>query len=215
MLTEALIRRFPALKTLSEVSTGARLTGFLSTAVGQVEAERQERTRAGRMFRGMGLAAGAGPVTAMPTTTAKDFLWNQDPNRSLIIESVDYFILTGTTAIGATIVAIVTPITGTLPTLSTGSIIANSSAGGLVSKAMFAAAYTIPTPVGTTQWGILTQTSQPGGIGAVGAVFSCDVRGGLIVPPGRGLGLSVISGTGSTPIFVCNVTWHEAELDLE
>ena len=215
MLAEAIARRFPALKSLSETTTGARLTGWLSLAVAQVEAERQERARAGRMFAGMGKAAGTAPVSAMPTTTAMDFLWNADPNRAYVIESIDYMLLSGTMTVGATVVAIVTPITGTLPTLATGSLITNLSAGGLMSKGLFAAAYTIPTPAGTVQWGIVPQTSNPGGAGSVGGMISCVVDGGIIIPPGRGLGLSVISGTGTSPLFVANVTWHEAELDAE
>ena len=215
MLAEFVVRRFPALKSLSEATTGTRGTGWLSLAVGQVEAERQELTRAGRYFTGMGKAAGTAPVQAMPTTTAMDFLWNQDPNRSLIIDSIDYMLLSGTMVVGATVVAIVSPITGTLPTLASGSLIANTSAGGLTSKAMFAAAYTIPTPAGTAQWGIVSQTSNPGGAAGVGGMISCVVDGSLIVPPGRGLGLSVISGTGTSPLFVANVAWHESELDLE
>jgi hypothetical protein len=215
MLAEAIVRRFPALKSLGEATTGMRATGWLSLAIAQVEAERQERARSGRMFSGMGKAAGTAPVQAMPTTTAMDFLWNQDANRSLIIESIDYMLLSGTMGVGATVVAIVTPITGTFPTLASGSLITNTSAGGLTSKALFAAAYTIPTPAGNSFWGIVSQVSSPGGAGSVGSMISCPVDGNLIVPPGRGLGLAVISATATSPLFVANVSWHEAELDAE
>jgi hypothetical protein len=215
MLIEAIVRRFPALKSLSEATTAARLTGLLSLAVSQVEAERQEATRAGRRFRALGVAAGAAPVQAIPTTTATHALFNADPNRSYVVDSIDVMLLSGTATIGATVLAIVSPITATLPTAATGSLVQSSSAGGLQSKAVFATAYTIPTPAGNAQWGIASATSQPGGVPGVGGLFSCDVRGGIVVPPRYVLGIAVLAGAGTTPLYVPSVTWSEAELDLE
>jgi hypothetical protein len=215
MLIEAVVRRFNAMRAASEATTAARLTGFLSLAVSQVEAERQERTRAGRQFRAIGVAAGAAPVQAVPTTTATHFLYNPDPARSYVVDTIDMMLLSGTATIGATIWAIVTPITSTIPAAATGSLIQSASAGGLQSKAIFATAYTIPTPSGNQQWGIVSQTSQPGGVPGVGGCFSADVRGGIAIPPGKGMGLVVFAGTGTSPLYVPSVTWYEAELDLE
>ena len=214
-LLEAVIRRFPALKTLGEATSASRFTGFLSVPFAQVEAERQERCRSGRIFRGVGVAAGVAPVQALPTTTAQHFLWNNDPNRSYIIDTVDVYLLSGTATAGITILGIVTPITATLPTAATGAVVSSSSAGGLQSKALIASSYTIPTPSGTAQWFILSQTSQPGGVPGVGGCYSCDVRGGIIIPPSRGLGLAVLAGAGTSPLYIGGWTWTEAELDLE
>ena len=215
MLTEAIVRRFPALKTLSEATVGSRLTGFLSMAVAQAEAERQERCRAGRIFRGVGVAAGVAPVQALPTTAAQHFLWNHDPNRSYVIDTVDVYLLSGTATAGCTILGIVTPTTATLPTAATGAVVGSSSMGGLQSKALIASGYTIPTPSGNVQWTILSQTSQPGGVPGVGGCYSCDIRGGIIIPPGMGMGISILAGAGTSPLYIAAWTWTEAELDLE
>lgn len=215
MLAEFLVRRFPALKSLSEATTGGRFTGFLSVAAAQVEAERQEQSRAGRRFTALGYTTGLAPVQAVPTTAATWALYNADPNRSYVVDNLDFFLLSGTAVIGASMMYIVSPITATLPAASTGSVISNRSAGGLTSKAIFANSYTLPTPAGNSQWGFVSITSQPGGIPGVGGCFSCDVRGGIIIPPGKCLGLAVFAGAGTTPLYIPSVTWYEAELDLE
>jgi len=217
MLVEGIIRRFSALKTLTEATSAARLTGSMSLAVAQVEAERQERTRSGRQFRGMGIAAGAAPVQALPTiATATHALWNADPNRSYIIDTVDFYILSGTGTAGGVPIFMIAPITATLPTAATGSLITSLSAGGLQSKAVFAGAYTGPAPLGNSQWALLSIIEQIGSAPGVWAnVTSCDVRGGVIIPPGKAMYLAFLSGTGSTPLYVPSVTWTEAELDLE
>jgi len=215
MLAEAIIRRFSALKTLTEATSAARLTGFGSIALAQTEAERQERCRAGRIMRGVGVAVGVAPVQAIPTTTTQHFLWNNDPNRSYVIDTIDVYLLSGTATAGATIMAIVTPITATLPTAASGAVVGSSSAGGLQSKALIASSYTIPTPTGNTQWGVVSQTSGPGGVPGPGGCYSCDVRGGIIVPPGKGLGIAVLAGAGTTPQYIAGWTWTEVELDLE
>jgi hypothetical protein len=162
----------------------------------------------------VGVAAGVAPVQALPTTAAQHFLWNHDANRSYVIDTVDVFLLSGTATAGCTILGIVTPITATLPTAATGVVVGSSSMGGLASKAIIGT-YTIPTPSGNAQWTILSQTSQPAGVPGVGGCYSCDIRGGIIIPPGMGMGLAVLAGVGTSPLYIGAWTWTEAELDLE
>jgi hypothetical protein len=218
MLLEAIVRRFPALKTLSEATTGARLTGLLSLAVSQVEAEFQEMTRAGRRFMGVFGTAGVAPVQAMPTTTAAWSLYNPDPNRSYVIDSLTpLFLSAGTPAItGLTMVSIVSAITATLPTTAAGATVGSASAGGLVSKAVLGQAYTLPAQTGMQQWGIVPGQQGIGPVsGVAGQSNTADVRGRLIVPPGKVLGLSLFAASGTTQVFILGATWHEVELDLE
>lgn len=218
-LIEAIVRRFPALATHSEATTGGRLTTKLSLATAQIESEYAELTRAGRMFSGIGVAAGAAPVQAIPTTAATHLLYNPDPKRSYVIVSVGAMILSGTPGTGATLWGIVSSITATLPTAATGSLIGNTGGQGLSSKAIIATAYTLPSPAGNAQWSILPgQLGQLGNgtaAASVGGLYSADVRGRVIVPPGRAFGLVVLSGVGTTPLFVPTFTWYEAEEDLE
>jgi hypothetical protein len=217
MIAEAIIRRFPALKTLTEAVTGARLTGLLSLAVAQVEDEFTEMTRAGRRFNGIFGTVGIQSVQAVPTTAAAWALFNADKNRSYVIDSITAFFLSGTAGIGGTLVGIVSPITSTIPAAAATATVGNCSASGLVSKAALAVNYTLPTPSGMIQWGILPgfQGQTTGVAPGLGGAYSADVRGRLIVPPGDVLGLSLITVAGTTPLFIMGVAWHEVELDLE
>ena len=216
MLAEALIRRFSAAKTLGEATTGQRLTGFLSIAIAQVESAFQERARSGRMYRAIGGTTGIAPVQAVPTAAGACWaLWNPDPNNSLIVDTVDFFLLSGTAVWGGAILGIVCPVTATLPGAATGSTIMNVSGGGGQSKAIFASAYTTPTPVAQNQWFVLPMTSQPAGIAGVGGCFSSAVRGSIIVPPNKILGLNFLAGVGTSPLYIPGVTYTEAQIDLE
>ena len=219
MLLEAIVRRFTASLSHSEATTGARLTTKLSVAVAQVESEYAELTRSGRMFTGLGVAAGAAPVQAIPTTTATHFLYNPDPRKSYVLVDLGVMVLSGTPAQGVSLWGIVTPLTATLPGAATGSLVGSWSAGGLSSKAIFATAYTIPTPAGNSQWGVIPgQGGQPT-FGtpavAVGQLIQADIRGRIIIPPGKGLGLVVFAGAGTTPLYVPHATWYESEEDME
>ena len=215
MLSEIIVKRFPLIKSLSEGSIGQRGTGYASLAVGQTEARYQERNRAGRLFRGVGGTSGVAPVTAVPTTAAAWALWNQEFNRSLVIDTIDFFLLSGTPVIGGSILAIVSPITATLPTSATGSTVSSASMGTGYSRAIFATGYTLPTPTNAYRWATVSLTTQPGGAAGVGGCFSANVNGGIIVPPRMVLGLTMLAGTGTSPLYIPGVTWTEAELDLE
>jgi hypothetical protein len=213
MLLDAIVRRFPALKTLSEATQSLRLTGALSLAAAQVEAEAAEMTRAGRRFSAVGSTSGVAPVQAVPTTTAAWALYNADSNKSYVIDAVSFWLLSGTAGVGGTIIGIVSPITATPPANATGAAFASNSAGGVATKAIIASSYTLPTLSGAVQWFLVG--GQAGGIPGVGGGFSADVKGKVIVPPGKVLGLSLLAPAGSSPLFIAGVTWYESELDLE
>jgi hypothetical protein len=222
MLIEAIVRRFPALRSLAEATTGVRQTGTLSVAVAQVESEHTEMTRAGRRFAGIFATTAVANVIAIPTTATMFALYNADTNKSYVIDQITFWVASGTPGLGGTILHIVSPITATLPIIGTGSAVASLSNGGLVSKAVLtngSNTYAVPTPSGTVQWGITPgQQGQVAGVAAatnIGSNFSADVRGRIIVPPGRVLGLSLLAATGSTPAYNAGITWHEIELDLE
>lgn len=191
-----------------------RITELESLAVDVIGALDADMTRSGRRFNGIGVAAGAAPVQAIPTTTAGFLLYNPDSYRSYVLDQVGTYLLSGTATAGLTLFGIVTPITATLPTASAGALISSASyTGGAATKALIANAYTIPTPTGNAQWFVVG--SSVGGVPGVGGGFVQDVKGRIIVPPGRAFGLSVMAGTGTTPLYVPYFTWHEVERDLE
>jgi hypothetical protein len=219
MLAELIQRRFPASQAHSEATVGTRTTTKLSLAIASVETEFAEITRSGRLFHGYGVAAGAAPIQAIPTTTATHFLWNGDKKRSYVIVNLYGMILSGTPGTGCTIWTGVFSITTTLPAAATGAVVGNGNGGGLSSKAIFATAYTIATPTGNNQWhmcpGQEAQLSNGTAVASVGGLYTADVRGRLVVPPQMGLGIVFLSGVGTTPLFIPGCSWYEAEEDIE
>lgn len=156
-------------------------------------------------------------MQALPTAAAASaVLYNADPNRSYIIDTVEFYLLSGTAVAGGAPIFMIAPITATLPTAASGSVVSNMSGSGLTSKAIFGQGYTGPAPSGMQQWGLISVTAQLGVVGGVWSnTVSCDVRGGIIIPPGKAMYLLLLAGAGTTPLYVPGVTWTEAELDLE
>ncbi len=191
-----------------------RLTALESLAVDPVAALDCEMTRSGRRFNGIGIAAGAAPVQAIPTTTAGHLLYNPDTSRAYVLDMAGAYLLSGTATAGLTLYGIVTPVTATLPTAATGSLISSASyTGGASSKSLIASAYTIPTPASNAQWFCLG--SSVGGVPGVGGGYAQNLTGRIIIPPLRAFGMSVMAGTGTSPLYVPYFTWHEVEHDLE
>lgn len=210
MLSELFAGRFLP-RQLSQIPQ--RSTGNGSTACALVEQEGLGLTRAARRFAGVGGTTGVAPVQAVPTTAAAWLLYNADSAKSLVIDDVSFWLLSGTATAGLTVLGVVSAITATLPAAATGSAIGSRSAGGLTSKAIFATGYTLPALSGNTQWQVIG--SSVGGVPGVGGGATFDVKGRIIVPPGKALGLTVLAGTGTTPLYIPGATWAEIELDLE
>lgn len=218
-LLEAVIRRFPAIRALGDGTTAARLTGMLSLAMAQTESPYQDMTRSGRRFGAIGGTTGVAPVQTVPTTAAAWALYNPDSSRCYVIDEIAFFILSGVPGSGGTIFHIVSQITATLPPAATGSLISQQSGGGLLSKAIFATGYTLPTPVLQTQWsGTPGQQGQVGpgtAIVSIGGLYNAAVAGRIIIPPGKVMGLTMLANAGTAPLYIPLVNWHEEELDLE
>lgn len=211
MILEAVFRRFGVYT--GKAPADARMTNLESIAVDTTSALDAEMSRAGRRFNGIGVAAGAAPIQAIPTTTATHALYNADSRKAYVLDSIGTYLLSGTATAGLSVFVIVSPITATLPAAATGSLVSSASGGGLTSRAIIATAYTLPTPAGVAQWGIAG--SSVGGVPGVGGGFTQDVKGRIIVPPGKVLGVAFLAGTGTTPLYVPTFTWHEVEYDLE
>lgn len=220
MFLDAIVRRFPALKVLSEATQALRMTGHLSLATAQVEAARQEATRAGRMFYLGNNAAvtGQAPSASLPTTAAQWALCNNDPNRSYIFDEVGLFLSSsGPPAVGGFLLATIFTLPMTT-TLVAGTAVQNSSNGGLVSKMGTAKNVTVTTPAAPVWYPMSfnmssqTVTAFPA---SAGGFEHRNLQGSLILPPNSALGLCAIVGAGTTPLYSPFARWTEAELDLE
>jgi len=200
----------------AEIDT--RATGLESLAVDQVAADGMEMTRAGRRFiwgptNGV---TGQAPATALPTTTAQWVLWNGDPYDSYVIDQLGVLLVSGTAAVGTVLLAALVQQPAVVGAQATGMQVTSASNGDHASKALFKANVTLTQPVTPNWWpaAALYNVSST-------AVFTVgcenrDLRGRLIVPPGQGLALSVLSsGAGTTPLFAPYGMHHEVKLDLE
>lgn len=215
MLSELATSRILGTK-LSGGQIPQRGTGVGSTATAQVEPEALELTRMGRRFSGIGGTTGVAPVQAVPTTAAAWVLYNAESSggKSYAVDDVSFWLLSGTATAGLTVLGIVSDVTSTLPTAATGSAISSRSRGGLTSRAVFGTGYTLPAQVAGAQgWFVIG--SSVGGVPGVGGGYSVDTKGKIVVPPGKVLGLTVLAGAGTSPLYIPGVTWVELELDLE
>ena len=193
-----------------------RSTNFASVAVAQTESPYLEATRNGKRMHGgtQILANGIAPVAAIPTTTATLGLYNNDVNSnglSLIIDWVNFYLASGTPAAGATLfVAVAKPTTA--PTVNaTGYSSGPLSGTANGSKSLWATALTLPAGV---VWSALTSTLQPAAANIGQGDSPLDLGGRIVIPPGYALGMALLSGAGTTPIYGISAQWAELELDL-
>jgi hypothetical protein len=215
MLSELIVRRIA--KTLNRAEH--RGTPLLSLAVAQTELEQLELARSGRMFHGgLQLAAnGIAPDTALPTTTAKLALFNADSDggKLIALDHLHVFLVSGTPAAGMTLWICVS--NGKLAT-AVAAMATGFGAGptngkaGVASIARFGTAVTLPAG---TIW-----SSRGGAFQLAAANFGqsdqpFEMRGSIVVPPGYAMGLAVLSGAGTTPLYGVSARWAELETDIE
>lgn len=202
--------------------TPAQLGGDFTGALGlsQVLPPRALGAAAGRRF---GAVNGNGstflaPVTAVPTTTLTMALWNgeSDGGKSYFIESVFAFLASGTPDVGGALLACVTlDKQAANPTAYAGTVISGlSGKQGGASKARFV--NNITAVGGTPAWQLLDrQPAIPATAKIAAGAFLADVQGSIVLPPGYMLGLTVLAGAGTTPLFGFGASWLEVEADLE
>jgi len=213
MKFEGLIKRLSK-QANSDAPTAVRLSALGSQAVTQVEAPNTERASAGRRFMGgtQVIASGIAPVSAIPTTTATLALFNTEPDggKSLVIDQIGMFLGSGTAAAGATLLATVTVGKPTAPSAAS-NYSSQSCSGRGTSIARWATALTIPAG---SAWIQVSSSFQLATANVGQGDMPSGFLGGLVVPPGYALGLAILSGAGTTPLYSVSATWGELELDI-
>jgi hypothetical protein len=221
MLLTAIVRRFDQL--MSKAENDVRQTFLESLAVAQVEAPGDEASRGGLRFRGTAQAAtGIAPVQALPTTAAQWFLYNPVNNRvSAWVDTLGCELTSGTAATTGTELYFTMAGPANVPAtiqIASKSGVVIQNANPISAKG--ASALSLNSGVtlqGTNTWFPIA-ASYPFGTGAPVGQCACVTRnidGKIIIPPGCGLGLAVISGTGTTPLFAPFAEWREYLADLE
>jgi len=219
MLSELIARRFPQIKAFSEATVAQRATSLLSTAVAQVEGEGDEATRGGiRFHMASSAATGIAPVQALPTTAAQWLLYNPAASGITIwIDTIGMWLVSGTAGAGATVLASIckpTNVPATRPVASaSGIVLTNANPASVRSSQLLVAAS--QTLQGTPGWAPIAFMNPTGTVLGQTQMEQRDIRGKISIPPDCGLGLAVISPTGTTPLFAPYATYREYAADLE
>lgn len=191
-------------------------SGYGAARVALVDQERAELTRAGRRFK-LGYTAaptGIAPVTAVPTTAAQWVITNTSSTDSFTFEELGMHLYSGTAAAGVCVYAcfFTTPAQSSFATGVAAASCSFSSTSS--SSASVKSAVTITVPAAPAWFLVAKSDSANTAVGGV-ACMSIDLKGGLILPPGKSLGLATLSGAGTSPLFIPSATWSEGEQDLE
>lgn len=204
-------------KGANNTQQGLRGTALGSLAIAQLEPALAEAARAGLRFGGgtQVIANGIAPVAAIPTTTATLALWNGESpgGRSYLVQRVHFGLGSGTPTAGGTLFAALAPAAIAAPTPATNYSSGSLSRGGKATKAVWGTAVTFAAGAA---WMAMASSFQL----AAANVGQGDgtgylSEGGILVPPGYALGLAILSGTGTTPLYYVSMEWTELELDLE
>lgn len=193
----------------------ARGTQYGSLAVSQFEPDWLELSRHGARFHGgcQVIASGIAPVAAIPTTTATLALWNgeEDGGKSYLMEEIAFTLGSGTAAAGATLFVGLTVAKQTAPSAASNYDTDSVSAGGKSTRAVWATALTFAAGVAWRQVGGSMQLAAAN-VGQSERPYNLR---GIIVPPGYALGIAILSGTGTSPLYAVSAQWSELALDRE
>lgn len=210
MKIDTVVRR--AVRLLTGGASTIRATNMESVAVAQYEPFNADAARAGLRFVGGNsiIANGIAPVSAIPTTTATLALYNPDPNVTLYVDSVSFWLGSGTAAAGATLFGCVSsaPI-ATPPTMATGYAVSSASGSSKRSSAVLGTAVTIPTSPYAPAWFAMGSSFQLAAANVGQGDGYREFNGGIAVPPLRALGMGILSGTGTSPLYGISLSWVE------
>jgi len=189
------------------------VVGSLKTAA--FEPDRALVSAAGRRYYGgcQVIASGIAPVSAIPTTTATLFLWNGEAagGATYFIEEINYALGSGTAAAGAALMVCVTNIAQTAPSAASNYATQSCSDGSRASRAVWGTAIT----VATSAWKIARSSFQLAAANVGQGDNPYQPNGALAIPPGYGLGIAILSGTDTSPLYSVSVQWAELDVDLE
>lgn len=192
-----------------------RGTQYGSLAVGQFEPDWLELSRHGARFHGgcQVIANGIAPVAAIPTTTATLALFNNeaDGGKHYLMEELSFCLGSGTAAAGAALFVGLTEAKITAPSAATGYDTYSASAGGKSTRAIWATAVTFAAGVAWRNVGSSMQLAAAN-VGQGERPYSLR---GILVPPGYALGIAILSGTGTAPLYAVSAQWSELAIDAE
>lgn len=203
------------------------LTALIPTNLGslrlaQVEAEGDEMTRAGLRFH-FGPAAsvtGIAPVQALPTTAAQWLLYNPSPNPvAQFLDELGVLLVSGTAGAGIVLLAAKSygkylPTAANIPTANAANMASdNRGLPNKQSQLVIAASQTLANA--PLVWSPIAECDSANTAVLSVSCRNRDLRGKLIIQPGSGLALAVVSPAGTTPLYAPFGTFREYAADLE
>lgn len=218
MLTEGFAGRFIQ---KAQGLVASRLTGLGSVAVAQTEGEGDEATRGGLRYAMSALGAtGIAPVQALMSTAAQWMIWN--PNGNLVSAFIDVLgmvLISGTAGAGAVLHAC--PVgpsfaPATVPTTNQAgvTIVNQNPVSQRASKLIVVQSQTLLNAA-IGNWQPVAVMNPANTVLGQTIIEARDIRGKMIIPPGCGLALALISPTGTTPLFGPYAQWREYAADVE
>lgn len=193
-----------------------------SLRVAQTEAEGDEMTRAGLRYHASGLgASGVAPVQALPSTACQWLIYNPLSNPvTAFFDRLGMIVLSGTAGAGGAVLACIVPpkfMPSTIPTASAANmVIQNANAVSSKSSSLVITSAQTLQNAGAGNWFPIGQMNPNGTV--LGQTYldqTFDIKGRIAAPPGCGIGLCVISPTGTTPLYVPFASWREYTSDVE
>lgn len=151
-------------------------------------------------------------VAAYPTTRAELVLFNGDPLKSFIIDSVFDLAITSMAAAGSiALLAQIVP-SAAVPVDDSSQLITVCTGANYGGSGKRAVAQTTAI---ANKWELLAPSFNGGGATAqIGLAAYAEVWGKLIIPPGSMLALNLVAGTAAGT-SILGVTWFEAILNLQ
>lgn len=205
------------IKKSASVDEPIRLSPFSSLLTGNLEPFDSLITANGRRFGGgcQVIASGIAPVSAIPTTTATLALYNtaEDGGKSIVLERINVCLGSGTAAAGATLFGAVSAgKPASVP--SAASNYSSQCLNGRINNTSIARWATAVTMPSGSAWVALGSSFQLAAANVGQGTTIDEFVGKIIVPPGYALGLGILSGAGTSPLYTVSAVWSELELPL-
>lgn len=218
MLAEGIAQRFIQKVTGAMALT---LTQMGSLRVAQLEGAEDEATRAGlRFFCSAQGGTGVAPTQANPSTAAQWLLYNPAAgNTSAFIDTVVMQLASGTAGAGGSVLALpcspqFIPATVPVASIANGLIFNANPISNKSSRLILQQSQTLQNAA-ASNWFPIGQMRTTGTVLGQTQIVCDEIKGRLIIPPGCGLALAVISPTGTTPLWTPVISWREYVADLE
>lgn len=181
-----------------------------SQKVAQIDLPLAGLSKSGKLFT-YSTAGGTAkaPVSAIGTTTAAFALWNGNTVASQInleVHEVAAFLVSGTAPLGSTFIAGLSPSAQASAVSAYASIVGPKSlnnSAARASSAIIGGAITLAAAPVWRQIGAVNVAC------AVGGGIVMDLKGSIIIPPQVACGFTVVSDSGTTPLWGWTFTYAE------